>query len=140
MGVRGITLHQDDYVLGMETFAPTFTPPQDKRRKYFRDLLIVTSHGIGKRTPLEEYPTQKRGGQGVKVATLNNKTGDIAGAMMVTQTAEYLIITTKEAQAIKLPIKNIPQLKRPTQGVILMRPKSGDAVAATTIIDQTTTE
>lgn len=140
MGVRGITLHQDDYVLGMEAFAPTFTPPQDKRRKYFRDLLIVTSHGIGKRTPLEEYPTQKRGGQGVKVATLNNKTGDIAGAMMVTQTAEYLIITTKEAQAIKLPIKNIPQLKRPTQGVILMRPKSGDAVAATTIIDQTTTE
>ena len=140
MGVRGINLTKDDYVLGMEAFSPSAEAPQDKRRKFFRDLLIVTDKGIGKRTTLSEYPTQKRGGQGVKVATLNAKTGDLAGAMMVTQTAEHLIITTKDAQAIKLPIKNIPQLKRPTQGVILMRPKAGDLVAATAVLDRTEEE
>lgn len=136
-GVRGISLKGDDYVVSMEAFAEKKQTPADKRRKVFRDLLIITEKGMGKRTPLEQYPTQKRGGQGVKAATLSSKTGNIAAAMVVDQNTDQIVITTKKAQAIKLPNKNIPQLKRPTQGVILMRfAKSDDSVAAATQLDK----
>ena len=137
MGVRGINLKKDDYCVAMECFAPKIEKPQDKRKKFFRDLLIVTINGMGKRTPLEQYPTQKRGGQGLKVSEVTPKTGNIASAQMVTHKSDQLIITTTQAQAIKLPVKNIPQLKRPTQGVILMRfAKKGDTVAAATCLDK----
>lgn len=137
MGVRGINLKKDDFCVAMECFAPQIEKPQDKRKKFFRDLLIVTINGMGKRTPLDQYPTQKRGGQGLKVSEVTPKTGNIAAAQMVTHKSDQLIITTTQAQAIKLPVKNIPQLKRPTQGVILMRfAKKGDTVAAATCLDK----
>ncbi len=92
---------------------------------------------MGKRTPLEQYPNQKRGGQGLKVSEVTKKTGNIAAAHLVDQKTDQLIITTTQAQAIKLPVKNIPQLQRPTQGVILMRfAKSDDTVAAATCLDK----
>jgi DNA gyrase subunit A len=137
MGVRGITLKKDDFCVGQECFTPEQITPDDKRKKVFRDLLIVTKNGLGKRTPLDQYPAQKRGGQGLKVSDVTDKTGKIAGATLVSETSDYLIITTTKAQAIKLPVKNITVLKRPTQGVILMRfNKAGDSVAATTVIDK----
>ncbi|MBI5150956.1 MAG: hypothetical protein HZA34_00085 [Candidatus Pacebacteria bacterium] len=93
---------------------------------------------MGKRTELDEYPLQKRAGQGVKVAELTDKTGNVAGAMMVDTTMDEVVLTTKSAQVIKLPIKNIPVLKRPTQGVILMRfSEKDDAVVAVTTTKKT---
>ena len=137
MGVRGITLKKDDFCVAQECFTPEQITPEDKRKKVFRDLLIVTKNGLGKRTPLDQYPAQKRGGQGLKVSDVTEKTGKIAGATLVNQTSDHLIITTTKAQAIKLPVRNITVLKRPTQGVILMRfNKAGDSVAATTVIDK----
>ncbi|MBU1199917.1 DNA gyrase subunit A [Patescibacteria group bacterium] len=137
MGVRGITLKKDDFVVAQECFTPTQSIPKDKRKKVFRDLLIVTKNGLGKRSPLEQYPAQKRGGQGLKVSDVTEKTGKIAGACLVDQTSDHLIITTTKAQAIKLPVKNITVLSRPTQGVILMRfNKAGDSVAATAIVNK----
>ncbi|MBI2310646.1 DNA gyrase subunit A [Candidatus Collierbacteria bacterium] len=130
MGVRGIMLASEDYVVAMKSFDPT-TISENKKKKIFTDLLIVTEKGMGKRTPLTQYPTQKRGGQGVKVAEIADKTGLIANALSITEKDVELLITTREGQAIKLPIRNIPQLQRSTQGVILMRfGKSGDSVAA----------
>lgn len=141
MGVRGITLKNTDYVVISEAFPEKFEKMTDGRRKSFHDILVITQNGIGKRTSIEEYPLQKRSGQGVKVAALNNKTGNIAAAFMVDQDSDQVVITTKEAQAIKLPIKNIPQLKRPTQGVILMRfAKPGDGVVSATALDKETDE
>ena len=137
MGVRGINLKKEDYCVAMECFTPEIEKPKDGRKKNFRDLLIVTINGMGKRTPLEQYPAQKRGGQGLKVSEVTKKTGNIATAHLVDQKSDQLIITTTQAQAIKLPVKNIPQLQRPTQGVILMRfAKSEDTVAAVTCIDK----
>ncbi len=137
MGVRGVLLTKEDYVICMESFLPQVARPDDKRRKFFRDLLVITEKGLGKRTPLEEYPIQRRGGQGVKVAELTDKTGTIAAAMTVTQDIDEIVITTREAVAIKLPVKNIPQLKRPTQGVILMRfAKPGDKVSAVATLEK----
>ncbi len=137
MGVKGIAIKGDDYVIAMETISPETEPIVKGRRKTFRDILVITENGLGKRTPISEYPLQKRSGQGVKVAEVTAKTGPIAAALMVTHNTDQIIITTKEAVAIKLPNKNIPQLQRPTQGVILMRfAKQGDRVAAVTSLEK----
>lgn len=131
-GVMGIALKEGDMVVGGQSFPPVTEQPEDKRKKAFHHLLIITEQGMGKRTLLDEYPLQKRSGQGVKVSELTAKTGKVAAALIVTQDNEDLILSTHEAQAIKLPIKNVPVLKRPTQGVILMRmPKTDRIVAAT---------
>jgi DNA gyrase subunit A len=134
MGVRGIVLKGADFVLGMEAFDPD-KEAKDATKKIFRHLMIVTSNGYGKRSPLGDYPLQKRGGQGVKAAELNKKVGDLAVAQLVDQTTDEVVITTKQAIAIRLPLKNIPILKRPTQGVILMRfAKSSDHVVSATTL------
>ncbi len=133
MGVRGILLKGTDYIISMESFSAEEPVAPDKRTKVFRDLLIVTEKGMGKRTPLKEYPVQNRSGQGLKVSETTDKTGKVAGALLVDQNSDMLLITTSQGQAIKLPIRNIPQLGRATQGVILMRfAKEGDSVAAIT--------
>jgi len=140
-GVRGILLKSNDYVISMDVFGPTEPVSTDKRIKLFRDLLIVTEKGMGKRTPLPEYPVQNRSGQGLKVCETTDKTGKLAGALLVDQTSEVLLITTFQGQAIKLPIKNIPRLGRATQGVILMRfAKDGDSVAAITTVSDSDEE
>lgn len=134
MGVKGMTLKSGDAVIAMETVEITPPKPDDKRRKFFREILAVTEHGLGKRTDVGEYPEQKRGGQGVKVAELSERTGDIAAVRMVTEDDEQVVITTKQAQVIKLPLKNIKVLGRSTQGVILMRPAPGDVVTSVTTL------
>ena len=95
--------------------------PADKRKKFFRDILTIAEKGLGKRTPIHLFPVQKRAGKGVKAAVVTAKTGDLKTAVMVTQNIDQVIITSKMGQVIKLPLKNIPQLGRATQGVILMR-------------------
>lgn len=141
MGVRGILLRGEDYVIAMESFPPEEPVSTDKRVKLFRDLLIVTEKGMGKRTPLPEYPLQKRSGQGLKVSETTDKTGDLSGALLVDQDSEVLLITTSQGQAIKLPIRNIPRLGRATQGVILMRfAKDGDSVAALATVSESEAE
>ncbi len=141
MGVRGILLKTDDNVVGMEIFPSQKDAPADKRRKVFSDVLIVTENGLGKRTGVREWPLQNRGGQGVKAAEITAKTGKIVSCIGVNEGVEQLIITSKHAQIIKLPLKNIPQLSRPTQGVILMRfAHKGDQVAAVTCIDKESEE
>ena len=129
-GVKGIALRAGDYVVGAETIsAPTTTEAGAKDQP---TLLVVTKRGLGKRTQLDQYPKQKRSGLGVKVAEINTKTGPLAGAILTTTEHKDVVITTKEGQTIKLPLtkKAIPILTRPTQGVILIRLKPNDEVAA----------
>ncbi len=129
-GVRGINLKKDDFVVGMAVFKPERSKDHSKR-KFFNDLLIVTEKGLGKRTSIGDFPVQKRGGKGVRVAKISDKTGKIVSANMVIESMETVILTSKKAQVIKLPLKNIKRLGRATQGVILMRfAKPGDSVAA----------
>ncbi|MEP7167368.1 MAG: DNA gyrase subunit A [Candidatus Woesebacteria bacterium] len=129
-GVKAVELKGADYVVGVESFAPELTVQEDKRKKSFRHLFVVTEKGMGKRTELTEYPLQKRAGQGVKVSELAAKTGKVACAKIVDETIEDAVLTTKSAQVIKLPLRNVPVLKRPTQGVILMRMDKGDLITA----------
>lgn len=136
-GVRGILLKKGDWVVGMEVLPSTEKKPKDGRRKFFQDILVVTEKGLGKRTKLDQYPVQKRGGVGVKVAKISEKTGRVIACELVNQNINQIIITSKKAQVIKLPLKNIPRLSRDTQGVILMRfSKPDDAVAAVACLEK----
>ena len=136
-GVRGIRLESGDRVIGMEVFPEKEFIPEDKRKKVFRDILTISEKGLGKRTPVKLFPLQKRGGKGVKAAQINAKTGDLATAIMVNQGVDQIALNSKLGQVIKLPLKNIPQLGRATQGVILMRfTDKEDSIAAVATLDK----
>lgn len=135
-GVRGIELRSGDHTIGMEVFNLDKQAPTDKRRKTFEDVLIVTENGLGKRASVKNWPLQKRGGQGVKAAQLTPKTGNLVSCLAVDETIDQVVLTSKTAQIIKLPIKNIPQLGRDTQGVILMRLGKNDSIAAVTCLEK----
>lgn len=136
-GVTGIKMETGDELIGMDVFPGKETIPTDKRKKYFRDILTIAERGLGKRTPIHLFPVQKRAGKGVKAAIVTDKTGDLKTAAMVTRNIDQVIITSKMGQVIKLPLKNIPQLGRATQGVILMRfADKGDSVAAAAVLEK----
>ncbi|NMB56786.1 DNA gyrase subunit A, partial [Candidatus Beckwithbacteria bacterium] len=133
-GVRGITLKPDDYVVCLETFPAKEDKPDDGRKKYFRDLLVVTEKGLGKRTPVSLFPLHKRASTGVKIAKLTPKTGNIAAAEVVVPAIEQCVISTKKGQVIKMPLKNIKQIGRNTQGVILMKCIGDDCISDMTCL------
>lgn len=140
-GVTGVKLEKDDSVISMEVFAEKIEIPADKRSKVFRDILTISEKGLGKRTGLHLFPVQRRSGKGVKASVTSQKTGPLATAIMVTPKIDQLVITSKMGQVIKLPLKNIPQLGRATQGVILMRfADKGDSVAAAAVLEKDTEE
>ena len=128
-GVKGITIKKDDFVVGFEAISEE----EVEDKQYKSQLLLVTENGMGKRTKLDQYPKQKRSGMGVKVADITKRTGLVASARKANSDEhKEVVITTKEGQTIKLPLtkKSIPTLTRPTQGVILMRLKGDNKVAA----------
>jgi len=125
MGVRGIRLRKDDRVVSMNILN------RDEKKA---DLLVVMDKGLGKRTQVGEWSRQKRGGIGIKAAQLTERTGKIICAKIITPEDESLVLTSKNGQIIRLPIRNIPRLGRATQGVTLMRFSGPDSVAAATTI------
>ncbi len=140
-GVRGILLKGEDSMVSMDIVPQSIEKTTDKTKdKPFRHLLVVTENGVGKRTDVYLYPLQKRGGIGVKVANLTSKTGNIAAAQVVSETDDQVILVSKKAVTIKLPLKNIPTLSRNTKGVILMRFKTGeDKLTAMTVLEKAET-
>jgi len=126
MGVRGIRLRKDDKVIGMDVLS-------EEAKK--ADLLVVAENGLGKKTAISEWTKQKRGGVGVKAANITEKTGNLVCAQIITKEEIALVLTSQQGQVIKLPLKNVPRLSRPTQGVTLMRfSDKNDKVAAATCI------
>jgi hypothetical protein len=97
-------------------------------------LLVITSQGFGKRTPVDDYPLQGRGGQGVITFKTTSKTGVLVSARMVNTTQELMLIS-EAGIVLRTPVEQISQQGRPTQGVTLMNTEAGDAVAAVTVID-----
>ncbi|HEX6976732.1 MAG TPA: DNA gyrase subunit A [Patescibacteria group bacterium] len=140
-GVRGIRLEAQDQLIGMEVFPKKEPVVEDKRKKVFRDILTISERGLGKRTGVHLFPAQKRGGKGVKAAVVTTKTGPLASAIMVTANIGQIIMTSKYGQVVRLTLKEIPQLGRATQGVILMRfADKTDCVAAVTPLEKTSEE
>ncbi len=129
MGVRGILLKAPDYVVSMDVI-------NDDVKK--GDFLTVMEKGIGKKTAIKDFPKQKRGGQGVKVAEVKDKTGKVVVSQIVPSDAESVIFTSTKGQVVKLPISSVPQLGRATSGVILMRfADKNDTIAAATCLSKT---
>ncbi len=124
MGVRGILVKKDDFVVGMDVVENE----QD-------EILVIMGKGIGKRTLLSDFPKQGRGGMGVKCCEVTERTGKVACAQIIPPETYTLILTSSRGQVVKLPIEQVPLLSRATQGVILMRfadPK--DSLAAATCL------
>ncbi len=125
MGVRGIKLKTGDELIGMDAIDKT---------NLKAELLVVTEKGIGKKTEISAWPLQLRGGVGVKAANLAEKTGNIVTAQILTKKDEGIIITSQKGQVMRTTLRSVPKLTRDTQGVIIIRLKADDKVAATTII------
>ncbi len=116
-GVRGMMVRGDDCVLGME-----IAPPGS-------ELFVVTERGYGKRTPLAEYPVQKRGGMGVKTIQVTPKKGRLAG-MKVVMPGHELMLISEEGVVIRVRAEDISKLGRSTQGVKVMNVGENDRVSA----------
>lgn len=124
-GVRGIKLKGEDEVIGMELVT-------EDNLKEKRQLLIVMSNGYGKRTPVEEYTVQGRGGSGIKTAQVTAKTGKLVAAHLVEESdGRDLLVVSSAGQVIRTPVKTVSVLGRATQGVKVMRFKTGDDTVST---------
>ena len=118
-GVIGIRLDEDDEVIGMESIIAGGKAT----------LLAITENGFGKRTELDEYRVQIRGGKGVVTYKITSKTGKLVGARITTNDEDVMLITDK-GTIIRLKVKDISVLGRPTQGVTLMRTTDGGKVVS----------
>lgn len=126
MGVRGIKLVGDDEVVAADVIVSN-SP---------KNLMVVTENGIGKKTKVSEFKNQNRGGQGIRVANITDKTGKIVFSNVLSEGAKEVIITSLKGLIVKLDLTSIPLLSRNAQGVILMRFKTaGDKVASATAIE-----
>ncbi|HTW96391.1 MAG TPA: DNA gyrase subunit A [Candidatus Methylomirabilis sp.] len=129
-GVRGIRLKGKDVVVGMGVI---FT---DKERVKKYQVLSIMANGFGKRSPLDLYKVQGRGGSGIRTAHVTDKTGKLTNAYVVNaelMMEKDLIIISEKGQVIRLPFKQVNELGRDTQGVRVMRFKEeGDKVACVT--------
>ena len=122
-GVRGIMLSKDDEVVSMNKIED----PND-------EVLVVMENGLGKKTKLNAWKRQGRGGSGIKAAQVTEKTGEIVTAEIVSKKLDTLVMTSNKGQLIKLNLNDVPTLQRQTQGVILMRMRDGEKVAAATVV------
>jgi DNA gyrase subunit A len=124
-GVIGMKLGAEDAVVSFNVVDPN------------GELLIITDAGYGKRTLLERYPRQRRGGKGVKTAKLTGKRGSIQGAGVVRVGHEVFLIAS-DGQVIRMTVKDISRQGRDTTGVRVMRMDPGTSVAsmAPVIIDE----
>jgi DNA gyrase subunit A len=127
-GVRGIRLAADDQVIGMDVSYPDAF------------LLVITSGGYGKLTPIAEYPRQHRAGSGVRTFRLTEKTGGVAAARLVSL-SQQLMITSADGIVTRTPVKEkdprqgITSQKRSTQGVRLMKLAPNDRIVAIALLD-----
>jgi DNA gyrase subunit A len=106
-GVRGISLSGSDQVVGMEILAPSAT------------ILTVTANGYGKRTPLDDYRKQSRGGKGVITIRTSSRNGPVIGVAQVVDPDEVMLITDG-GKVLRCRVSGISTMGRVTQGVRLM--------------------
>ena len=118
-GVIGIRLDDDDVVIGMESVVTGGNAT----------LLAITENGFGKRTEMDEYRVQKRGGRGVITYKITNKTGKLVGVRIATEEDDVMLITDK-GTIIRLKVDEVSILGRSTQGVTLMRTNDGGKVVS----------
>jgi DNA gyrase subunit A len=121
-GVAGMRLDKGDFVVGADAVKKDIQKPA---------LLIVMANGYGKKTELDEYKVQKRGGSGIKTAQVTPKTGNVIASRVVGGDDDTeLVVMSKMSQVIRVDIKEVPSLGRQTQGVRIMKLREGDGIAS----------
>jgi DNA gyrase subunit A len=125
-GVRGIDLAKNDYVVGV-----AITPKEHEPGEY--RILAVTENGFGKRTDVEEYRLQTRGGKGVRNMNVTPRIGCVSGIQLVDDGSELMVIS-QFGKIIRIDTKTIRSAGRATQGVRLLTLEPDDKVAAAVII------
>jgi DNA gyrase subunit A len=116
-GVRGISTREGDATVGMEVLKPGKT------------ILTVSENGFGKRTPLDDYREQNRGGQGIITIKTTERNGQVVGILQVSDGDEIMLITNG-GKMIRTRVAEIPTMSRNTQGVRLMEPSEGERVVS----------
>ncbi|MDY0394727.1 DNA gyrase subunit A [Virgibacillus halophilus] len=122
-GVRGISLREDDEVVSMEILKPGL------------QILHVTNKGVGKRTPEDQYRITKRGGKGIFTCKLSEDTGHVVAVKAVTGEEDIMLITIAGV-LIRIPVEEISQTGRNTQGVRLIRLQEEEEVATVAKIEK----
>lgn len=122
-GVRGITLDQDDVVIGLVVIE------KDSQET----VLMVTENGYGKRTEFSEYRLQSRGGSGIITQKITDRVGKVVSARAV-KSDDHLMVTTDRGQTIRLRISDVSIVGRNTQGVKIMNLHEGEKVASVAVI------
>lgn len=120
-GVRGIMLGKDDYVVSMDIVRPKC------------ELLVVSERGLGKRTALDSYRAQTRGGKGIRTMALSERGGMIVGGRVVSQ-EDKAIVLTSNGIAIRMRLSEIRCCGRSTMGVKMINLEEGDSVASVAIV------
>ena len=125
-GVRGIELSKNDYVVGV-----AITPKEHEPGAY--RILAITENGFGKRTDVDEYRLQTRGGKGVKNMAVTERIGKVSSIQLVDDTSELMVIS-QWGKIIRIDTKTVRAAGRATQGVRLLNLDAEDKVAAAVII------
>ena len=120
-GVRVMKLDKNVSVVGADSI---------KKGTVKAAALVVSSNGYGKKTDIEEYKTQGRGGSGIKTVKVTAKTGNLISAKIVTDAMEEVVAISKKGQVIRCGLDEIPTLGRDTQGVRVMKLREGDSLAS----------
>jgi DNA gyrase subunit A len=123
-GVRAIKVSKADTIIGVGVIKKDETKGEGSAA-----FLTMTENGLGKKTKIKEYKTQKRGGSGIKTAKVTPKTGKVIIGRLVRDEAE-LIAVSKNGQIIRTSLESIPSLGRQTQGVTIMKLRPGDQIAS----------
>ncbi|HLJ25733.1 MAG TPA: DNA gyrase subunit A [Candidatus Angelobacter sp.] len=139
-GVRGMDLDKGDYIVGI-----AITPKELKKKANGKDgeagedipslILSVTENGYGKRTPVDEYRLQSRGGKGVINVKTTERNGKVVGIMLVDEESEAMLIS-QFGKIIRMDTKTIREASRSTQGVRLLQLEAGDKVASAVVIQE----
>lgn len=116
-GVKGITLKEEDFVVGMEIVNKD------------QSVLVVSENGFGKKTPVSEYKCQFRGGKGLITYKVTEKTGSLVGARMVKESDEIMLINSNDI-AIRINVSDISTTSRNAMGVTLMRNSGEEKILA----------
>jgi DNA gyrase subunit A len=121
-------LKGEDYIVGMEVVT-------QEEVKAGHQLMIIMENGYGKRTDVNEYGLQGRGGSGIKTAQITAKTGKlVSGRVVEKKDTRDLLVVSVAGQVIRTPVTNVSELGRATQGVKVMRFKTADDKVATATI------
>jgi DNA gyrase subunit A len=115
MGVRGMRLAAGDRIVGVQVLS------------HGQTLFTVTEHGFGKRTSIDEYPVQKRGGKGVIAIKTSQRNGRVVSILLVDEDDD-LMLMTNSGKLIRMPTRGVSVISRNTQGVKLMGMDAGECI------------